>query len=118
MKFSKRDKLEKARRAGTPPSRNTAVHFMRVLRENDGPKEINPNMLNKNTVSPFFQPGISAEAFKDSLLKHLDILSMPSSLDEHDHGCERDCHIMERNHTINTIRRFVEGKGGDNSLDA
>lgn len=59
--------------------------------------------------SPYFQPELNVPLFKTRLLEHLHILEMPKPLENHAHGCERECHIVERNHTIEVIRQFVEG---------
>lgn len=78
-------------------------------------------MRNKPLVkSLYFQPEMTLGMFKNNLLKHLSVLEMPKGTEEHGHECNRNCHMMERNHTIETIRQYVEGKEEpvDNLVDA
>lgn len=64
-------------------------------------------MAQKKLESPYFQPEQSVQVLKRKLIAHLDLLKMPVSLPTHGDECARNCHIIERNHTLEAIRHFV-----------
>lgn len=57
--------------------------------------------------SIYYQPRMSVADFKVCLLKQLHLLEMPKAIDS-THQCERECHILERNHTIKVLQKFIE----------
>lgn len=57
--------------------------------------------------SPFFQPSSNLGAFKAHLLQHLELLRMPYLNPNHESPCDRDCHIIERNHTLEVLRELI-----------
>ena len=65
--------------------------------------------------SPYYQPESSVTLFKLRVIQHLEMMRMPAVKDSHDEKCHRDCHIMERNHTIEAIKHFISNvQGVDN----
>lgn len=62
---------------------------------------------NLNSTSPYYQPEASVALFKLRLIQHLDLLRMPRPDGLHGQRCSQECHIAERNHTIETIKHFV-----------
>lgn len=59
--------------------------------------------------SPFMERQTALELYKMQLLQHLEQLRIPLPMDgqRHSADCERDCHIIERNHAIGLVRGFV-----------
>lgn len=60
-----------------------------------------------NSTSPYYQPESSVTLFKMRLVQHLELMRMPTVAGQHDPECSRECHLMERNHTIEAIKHFV-----------
>lgn len=64
-----------------------------------------------NLTSPYYQPESSVSLFKLRLIQHINLMRMPTVQD--DHGkCSRECHIVERNHTLEAIKHFVTNVEG------
>ncbi len=61
----------------------------------------------ENKISPYYQSESSIALFKLRLIQHLDLLRMPMPHNSHEHECSRDCHIIERNHTLENIKHFL-----------
>lgn len=76
--------------------------------------------MENKSPSPYYQPENSITLYKMRLVQHLRLLRMPTPQSQHKHteGCSRDCHIIERNHTLDTIMHFVNNvEVVDNSVD-
>lgn len=42
------------------------------------------------------------------ILKHLELLRVPIAQMHLGGKCSRDCHLLERNHTLDAIKHFIE----------
>lgn len=61
---------------------------------------------NEGQTSPYYQPENSVATMKLRILQHLDLMRMPAE-SQHTDKCSRECHMMERNHTIEAIKHFI-----------
>lgn len=65
--------------------------------------------------SPYFDASDPTAQFKAQLLSQLDMLLLPRPV-RHTKGiCNRECHILERNHTVELVRTFIR-ENAANSL--
>lgn len=106
----------KARKVARQHSRDMAASFILKLPASAGLIKMEP-AKKPNPASPYYQPESSVTVFKMRLIQHLEMLRMPTTKPGHEHeqDCQRDCHIMERNHTIEVIKHFVSNvEGVDN----
>lgn len=62
----------------------------------------------KSIPSPFQNSNDPAVEILAKILKHLDLLRMPVLTHHMTKQCSRDCHIIERNHTIEAVKHFIE----------
>lgn len=65
-------------------------------------------MDNKKGVPSPFQMEDPAVEIIAKILKHLDLLRMPILRHHVTKECSRDCHIIERNHTLEAVEHFIE----------
>lgn len=57
--------------------------------------------------SPFQFTGPQAETVQ-RILRHLELLRVPIHQLHLEGKCSRDCHLLERNHTVDAIKHFIE----------
>lgn len=94
-------KQKKVKKEEKRLSKSTASHSIPESPKRDGQSK-------KGLVLSYYQPEISVAAFKLRLTQHLEMLRMPVMLPQHGKDCARDCHIIERNHTLESIKEFIQ----------
>ena len=57
--------------------------------------------------SPYFGAEDPDAPFKARLLSHLEMLAIPRPRRVGKGECNRDCHIIERNHTLDLVKQFI-----------
>lgn len=62
--------------------------------------------MNTSTPSPYFKD--PKEAFKMALMAHLELLHLPHTRSHGKQPCNKECHLLEREHMINLIKQFVQ----------
>lgn len=67
-----------------------------------------PPKKEEGVPSPFQPRQEPSRELLAKIVRHLDLLRMPV-LSHHLSGkCSRDCHIIERNHTVDAIKHFID----------
>lgn len=61
----------------------------------------------KGVLSPI-QMRVTVTQFKKALNEHLDLLIMPVADHPKVSKCTRDCHVIERNHTVAALKHFIK----------
>lgn len=61
----------------------------------------------RGVPSPFSGREPQADFIK-KILKHLDHLRVPILTHHLGGKCSRDCHLIERNHTVDAVKFFIE----------
>lgn len=64
----------------------------------------------KAVVSPI-QMRVTVSQFKRTLIEHLDLLTMPVADHPKVKVCARDCHVIERNSTVASLKHFIKNMG-------
>lgn len=63
-----------------------------------------------NSPSPYYQPESSVDLMKIRILRHLELMKMPTeAASTHASVCSKDCHVIERNHTLESVRQYIQG---------
>lgn len=61
----------------------------------------------KSIPSPFQRSNPESEVVA-KILRHIELLKMPVLAQHLTGKCSRDCHIIERNHVLESVKHFIE----------
>lgn len=65
----------------------------------------------QNSVVSPIQMRVTVSQFKRELIQHLNLLTMPVAEHTRVNKCMRDCHIIERNQTVEALKHFIKNMG-------
>lgn len=64
----------------------------------------------KDVLSPI-QIHVTLSQFKHALLEHLDLIQMPVAEHKKVKVCSQNCHVIERNATVASLKHFIKNMG-------